>query len=531
MCKCGCNSCETKSTALVLKESKFVHTPISDGLKYHIDNQIPLSENIYRIGSKEYMKLYSEARALYSRNKLDVSEDDKYFLTETHVGDFGMFEDKRVPLDIPMISEQMDLEDEIANEEFGMDYDQLGPNEKEWVRDEMDNMSMNENEEYYVTVNRGHGGGKRLVTSAESDYEEPRIFSKEEAKEYIKRVKSGGATPGRIASYWVSDRDMNRIDEKLPFEENLKKIIKEKLCKKGEAYRKRRMAAGEKSSAYLSGRAVKVCKGQMSGKKKKKANENTAPNHDGKAAPYGSGYKVLNIDEIAESLRDWFKKENWVRINTSGNISGDCGTMKKGKATTRCLPKKKAQSLTKAERKATVAKKVRGSKKGKQFVSVNENFEMGDRVKLTPDYEEIPGEVFTITQTSGNKYFIADEDGRGWYTYGDQLVMADDDEYINEAKKKKKKEKKDPPIGKPKRGGSKAYYVYVRDPKTKKVKKVSFGSGGLRAKIRNPKARKAFAARHNCKNKKDRTTAGYWSCNLPKYAKQLGLGANMNTFW
>ena len=76
------------------------------------------------------------------------------------------------------------------------------------------------------------------------------------------------------------------------------------------------------------------------------------------------------LDEIIqESLRDWFKKENWVRINTSGNIAGDCGTMKKGKATTRCLPKKKAQSLTKAERKATVAKKVRGSKKGKQFVS------------------------------------------------------------------------------------------------------------------------------------------------------------------
>ena len=72
--------------------------------------------------------------------------------------------------------------------------------------------------------------------------------------------------------------------------------------------------------------------------------------------------------QVKESLRDWFKKENWVRINTSGNIAGDCGTMKKGKATTRCLPKKKAQSLTKAERKATVAKKVRGDKKGKQFV-------------------------------------------------------------------------------------------------------------------------------------------------------------------
>ena len=127
--------------------------------------------------------------------------------------------------------------------------------------------------------------------------------------------------------------------------ERIKAAVNEKLCKKGEAYRKRRMAAGEKSSAYLSGRAVKVCKGQMSGKKKK-----------------------TNEQIIQDSLRDWFKKENWVRINTSGNISGDCGTMKKGKATTRCLPKKKAQSLTKAERKATVAKKVRGDKKGKQFV-------------------------------------------------------------------------------------------------------------------------------------------------------------------
>ena len=103
---------------------------------------------------------------------------------------------------------------------------------------------------------------------------------------------------------------------------------------------------------------------------------------------------------------------------------------------------------------------------------------------------------------------------------------------LNERKKKKKKkEKKDPPIGKPKRGGPKAYYVYVRDPKTKRIKKVTFGSGGLRAKIRNPKARNAFAKRHRCSEKNDRTKASYWSCRLPRYAKQLGLGANMNTFW
>ena len=100
-----------------------------------------------------------------------------------------------------------------------------------------------------------------------------------------------------------------------------------------------------------------------------------------------------------------------------------------------------------------------------------------------------------------------------------------------EEKKKAKPKKKDPPIGKPKRGGPKAYYVYVRDPKTKKIKKVTFGSGGLKAKIRNKKARNAFAARHRCKTATDRTTARYCSCRLPRYAKQLGLGSNMNTFW
>jgi hypothetical protein len=73
---------------------------------------------------------------------------------------------------------------------------------------------------------------------------------------------------------------------------------------------------------------------------------------------------------ITESLRDWFKKEDWVRIDTAGNITGPCGTMKKGKATTRCLPKAKAERLTKAERAATARKKVAG-KKGKQFASKN----------------------------------------------------------------------------------------------------------------------------------------------------------------
>ena len=154
--------------------------------------------------------------------------------------------------------------------------------------------------------------------------------------------------------------------------ERLNNLINEKLCKKGKAYIAKRKRAGEKSSAYLSGRAVRVCKGQIKGEAlDPKGKEDEDINNDGKVDKRDSYLKNRRekiSKSIDEALRDWFKKEEWVRINTSGNIAGSCGTMKKGKATTRCLPRKKAQSLTKAERKATVAKKVRGSKKGKQFV-------------------------------------------------------------------------------------------------------------------------------------------------------------------
>jgi len=76
--------------------------------------------------------------------------------------------------------------------------------------------------------------------------------------------------------------------------------------------------------------------------------------------------EVQNI--TLESLRDWFKKEKWVRISSSGDIAGDCGTSKNKKNPDRCLPKAKAQSLTKGQRAATAAKKKRAGSKGKTVV-------------------------------------------------------------------------------------------------------------------------------------------------------------------
>ncbi len=82
-------------------------------------------------------------------------------------------------------------------------------------------------------------------------------------------------------------------------------------------------------------------------------------------------------------------------------------------------------------------------------------------------------------------------------------------------------------LGKPFRtsGGPKKFAVYVKS-KTGGVKKVTFGDPGLKVKNSNKKAAKSFRARHKCSEKKDRTTAGYWSCSIGRYAKQLGLSSS-----
>lgn len=104
------------------------------------------------------------------------------------------------------------------------------------------------------------------------------------------------------------------------------------------------------------------------------------------------------------------------------------------------------------------------------------------------------------------------------------------EEFLNEAEYNGKKVE----IGKPRRntGGGKKYVVYVKNPSTGRVKKISFGDvhGGLTAKVSNPKARKAFASRHQCDKKKDRMTAGYWACRLNRFGHLWG-GKTYPGYW
>ncbi len=92
--------------------------------------------------------------------------------------------------------------------------------------------------------------------------------------------------------------------------------------------------------------------------------------------------QIQNI--TLESLRDWFKKDKWVRISSSGNIAGPCGTSKNKKNPDRCLPKAKAQSLTKGQRAATAAKKKKAGSKGKTVVKNTKKATVKKETKEAP---------------------------------------------------------------------------------------------------------------------------------------------------
>jgi hypothetical protein len=110
----------------------------------------------------------------------------------------------------------------------------------------------------------------------------------------------------------------------------------------------------------------------------------------------------------------------------------------------------------------------------------------------------------------------------GQEVYLDAPFLVDEDEVLEEAKHRGKNVK----LNKPFRtsGGPKKFAVYVKTPGGG-IKKVTFGDPNLRVRNNNKGAAKSFRARHKCDQKKDRTTAGYWSCNVGRYAKQLGLSS------
>ena len=312
-CDCGCGGCDGSSnTGVVLNESVAPKEILSENLRYHVANKLPLTENTFRYGSKSFLNLWAEARALYLREIIHVNDDDKEILEETDLGNYGLYEGVKVPLDLLLLEEERYYSDERAptedEEPYSYIFQKTGPRKEE---------------EKWTVYKNNQTGEYNALHRTTREPERPTQYASDETK------------PGE--------------DERLN----------------------------------------------------------------------GWSYNTLPSGENEKWAIYWDPKTDTYNQRHRANES------------------------------------------------------------------------------------------------------------LNEAKDKKK----NPPIGKPKRGGSKKFYVYVRKPGGG-VKKVSFGdTTGLSAKINNPEARRAFAKRHDCANKKDRTKASYWSCRLPRYAKLLGLKSSFSGFW
>ena len=184
-------------------------------LQYHLDNKLTLSECVYRYSSDSFIQLFAEARQALRDGKITLNEQDLLLLETTDIGEYGMYEGQKVPLDLPMIDEvdYDSLEDEIANNEFGMDYNQLGPNEKEWVDDEIENLNEGEYRGKDVPLNKPKRGGSKKFY----------VYTKNKKGNVVK-VSFGGTTglnvkidePGARSSFAARHQCATKKDKTKP---------------------------------------------------------------------------------------------------------------------------------------------------------------------------------------------------------------------------------------------------------------------------------------------------------------------------
>ena len=73
---------------------------LSEGLKYHINNDLALMESVYRIESDAWLALINEARFLWESGSIELNEDD-LILISTDAGRTGIYEGEEVLLDVP----------------------------------------------------------------------------------------------------------------------------------------------------------------------------------------------------------------------------------------------------------------------------------------------------------------------------------------------------------------------------------------------------------------------------------------------
>ena len=75
-------------------------------LNYHVEHGLTLHENVYRYSSEKFIQLFAEAREALRDGKIQLNEEDLKLLESTDIGEYGLYEGEKVPLDLPMLNEK-----------------------------------------------------------------------------------------------------------------------------------------------------------------------------------------------------------------------------------------------------------------------------------------------------------------------------------------------------------------------------------------------------------------------------------------
>jgi hypothetical protein len=111
------------------------------------------------------------------------------------------------------------------------------------------------------------------------------------------------------------------------------------------------------------------------------------------------------------------------------------------------------------------------------------------------------------TYNEGIEEYLHIEDA----TYDDGTPVEEDVDFWDDVVMEAEYQGRKVTLNKPMKGDVKKSKVYVKNEKGNVIK-VNFGDPNMKIKKSNPKRRKSFRARHNCKNPGPKTKARYWSC-------------------
>jgi len=531
---------------------------LSEGLQYHVSNNLPLSENIFRPGSEEFFRLIDEARAAFNQGNLKLDWFDQELLN-TDIGTIvELASGEEVPLDIPFYedeqldeaipytgkspqykgtriptdntadakditkkSKKVDMPvDAIDDFDFSnVDKEKL----KKVVADQIATIS-NEKTRKVIQARFGLGPFKKEYTLDQI------AKAMGVSTNTVRQREQKGL---RMLKHPSRSRDLRtfafeaQLDEAVPvavvwiikwaIRYGAWPILKWLLKKHGGKI------FGGAAIAYYINQGWEWVEGAIGAEYAQMLIDNGF--EIGMAVTFILGAVALKRIIERQGARLLFKVNEALIENEElvNEIWGFAAGRSKKREPFKKVPEPKDISVRDriAARRKAAHKGDKNAWKADSALAVNEASNTGtyrdEENNIDVKWQKLSNgsnEYFDIEAYKDGKRVEINNQQADHYIY---MIKQDMDESVNEAEY----QGKTVTLNTPKRGGSKKFYVYTKNKKGNVIK-VSFGQQGMTVKTDNPGRVKAFVDRHDCKNKNDRTKAGYWSCRLPRY-KSLGI--------